>query len=241
MISGLCNCGCGGITKPATRTRHGNVAGVPTRFLLGHYYRGSVEERFWLLTEPEPMSGCWIWLSSRLGNSGHGVMSIGTTTTTAHRVAYELYRGPIPPGLDLDHLCRLPSCVNPWHLEAVTRRVNILRGNGACARHARKTHCIRGHVFSGTYIQIKRGNRRRCLECERFHSKKKRELRPDREIAHKWVSDALKSGKLLRPDICTVCGSRGVPIEAHHPDYRRPPDIVWMCRVCHADIHNKKR
>ena len=92
-------------------------------------------------------SGCWLWTSSRRTN-GYGEMAAWGKNRLAHRVMYELLIGPIPDGLVLDHLCRTPACVNPDHLEAVTERENILRGSGAAAANARKTHCIHGHEFT---------------------------------------------------------------------------------------------
>src|SRR5262245_23865205 len=65
----------------------------------------------------------------------------------AHRVTYEILRGPIPAGLTLDHLCRNRGCCNPWHTEPVPNRVNVLRGQGHTARNARRTHCTHGHPF----------------------------------------------------------------------------------------------
>jgi hypothetical protein len=88
----------------------------------------------------------------------------------AHRVAYEFAVGPIPPGMDLDHVkargCTHKNCVNPAHLEPVTRRENLLRADTVAARNAAKTHCIHGHPFTpeNTYTT---GGRRRCKTCHR--------------------------------------------------------------------------
>lgn len=80
----------------------------------------------------------------------------------AHRVAYEGAHGPIPTGLVIDHLCRVRWCCNPEHLEAVTDKVNILRGESPPARNARKTHCERGHELTA-----KAGGGRHCATCRR--------------------------------------------------------------------------
>lgn len=90
----------------------------------------SLEERFWAKVEPEPNSGCWIfvggWTTAGYGSIGRGCRGEGNVY--AHRFAYELLRGPIPPDLVPDHLCRVRCCVNPWHLELVTNLENLNRG-----------------------------------------------------------------------------------------------------------------
>ena len=87
--------------------------------------------------------------------------------------------GEVPKGLQLDHLCRVRDCVNPYHLEAVTQQENILRGESASAKHARKTHCINGHPLSGDnlYLRPDRGDRagRACRECQRIRNKAREE------------------------------------------------------------------
>lgn len=90
-------------------------------------------ERWWRWVEPDPISGCWFWTGA-VFKSGYGAIRILGKTTLAHRVAYELFTGPIPVGLVLDHLCRIRPCVNPAHLEAVTDQVNIVRGFEARTR-----------------------------------------------------------------------------------------------------------
>jgi hypothetical protein len=132
------------------------------------YRRGAVTHRqtsirrFWGLVVKS--DGCWLWLGSK---SEHGYGYSGLFGLKwAHRVAYRLCVGPIPEGLELDHLCRVPSCVNPEHLEPVTHRENVLRGINPWAANARKTHCPKGHPLDGRFVT--RGKRkRRCLTCHR--------------------------------------------------------------------------
>ncbi|MFJ4777405.1 HNH endonuclease signature motif containing protein [Streptomyces sp. NPDC088762] len=80
-----------------------------------------------------------------------------------HRIMYEQAKGPIPEGLQIDHLCRNRACANPEHLEAVTQKENILRGTGPSAQQARQTHCLNGHPFDevNTYVYKASGNARR--------------------------------------------------------------------------------
>jgi hypothetical protein len=88
-----------------------------------------------------------------------------------HRAIYWQIRGPVPEGLELDHLCRNRACVNPWHLEAVTHRVNVLRGAAPVAFHAKKTHCPSGHPYSGENLYFWRGRQRMCRACEKARTK----------------------------------------------------------------------
>lgn len=89
-------------------------------------------ERFWSFVEPEPLSGCWLWTgawSKPRRGANHGQFWYEGRLLRPHRVLYEAVRGPISPGLHLDHLCRTPPCVRPSHLEPVTNAENIARGN----------------------------------------------------------------------------------------------------------------
>lgn len=98
---------------------------------------------------PIPECGCMVF-TGYLNREGYGIIRArkGSGVRGAHRVAYELAKGEIPAGHEIDHKCRVRSCCNPDHLEAVTPRENTLRSNGVTAINARKTHCIRGHLLS---------------------------------------------------------------------------------------------
>lgn len=78
---------------------------------------------------------CWIWNGAPASN-GYGKFGFNGKTVSAHRMSYEMFVGQIPPGLTIDHLCRVRLCVNPNHLEAVPHRVNILRSDGPAAKGA---------------------------------------------------------------------------------------------------------
>ena len=118
-------------------------------------------------------NGCWIWKGATTGKSGYGAFYAGQRIT-AHRFAYETFIGPVPEGLDVDHLCRNRLCVNPDHLEPVTRRENVVRGVSPNAANAAKTHCIRGHPLTRENCYASKWPRNReCKECARLASKAK--------------------------------------------------------------------
>lgn len=105
--------------------------------------------------------GCFEWGGSRT-TEGYGRIQISRHERRAHRVAYELLVGPIPAGLQLDHLCRNRACVNPDHLEPVSSRVNTLRGVGVSAVNARKVACPRGHT---SFKTVSTTGERYCPTC----------------------------------------------------------------------------
>lgn len=90
----------------------------------------------------------------------------------AHRVYYEARFGPIPAGLQLDHLCRNRGCVNPDHLEPVTCRENLMRGHTVAAANAKKTHCNAGHALAGDNLRVWKG-KRYCIVCQRERQKER--------------------------------------------------------------------
>jgi hypothetical protein len=120
-------------------------------------------EKFWARVEKTPT--CWLWCGW-IAKSGYGYFSVNYKDVRAHRFAWEFCFGPIPADKQLDHLCRVRHCVNPAHLELVTCQENVLRGTGATARNARKTHCKYGHPLSGSNVKIV-GKRkgRDCVIC----------------------------------------------------------------------------
>lgn len=119
-------------------------------------------DRFW--AKVEKTATCWLWTAC-VDSGGYGLFACDKNWK-AHRWLYEHFVKAVPPGLELDHLCRSRACVNPAHLELVTALENNRRGFGVCARNRRKTHCSRGHLFtSETVIAIKTG--RDCRLCRR--------------------------------------------------------------------------
>lgn len=149
--------------------------------LAGRYPVGADHrERIRAATEVAD-NGCWEWRFGR-DKDGYGKLKLDRRDVRAHRYAYEVFRGPIPDGLVLDHLCRNPPCVNPDHLEVVTAVENSARGNGISALNARKTHCKRGHEFTPENTRHQPGGRD-CWACYRIRSAKWSQRRKERGYA----------------------------------------------------------
>lgn len=111
---------------------------------------------------------CWLWTAAKKPE-GYGVFTTRAgkvkKTWNAHIFSYEHIVGLVPRGLQLDHLCRIRHCVNPSHLEPVSARTNLLRGNGPTAHKAAQTHCIHGHIFDTENTYTNRNGTRRCKKC----------------------------------------------------------------------------
>ena len=150
---------------------------------------------------PEPNSGCWLWLGV-IDKHGYGSLRHRKKSLKAHRVAHVVHKGPIPPGLVPDHLCRVRCCVNPAHLELVTPRVNCRRGVSPAGLNAAKTHCKHGHEFTpeNTMLRTYRGilarNCRSCMRSnkhERYHK-----LTPEQRAVYHARNSAVRRAKQCR-------------------------------------------
>lgn len=176
---------------------------------------------FWLRVDkhgPVPtfrpdLGPCWIW-TGRRQEEGYGRFGVRELTPSgtklAHRAAYELTVGPIPDGLHLDHLCRVPACVNPSHLEPVTVKENTRRGLNGVLR----THCSAGHELTeeNTYLRAS-DNSRHCRTCRREQAAMRRKngnkngaVRAECAHGHALVGDNIKwNGKIAQ---CRECARR---------------------------------
>ena len=164
------------------------MSGFPTGNVTGTLNKGGrprsilVRDLAWLIerTLPEPNSGCWLW-TANISGAGYGKYKAERRSCLAHRTAYELVKGPIPTGLQIDHLCRVRCCINPDHLEAVTISVNQRRGlspakireqhKAVAMRQRAKTHCPHGHEYTPENLITRtsppyRRPSRMCRICE---------------------------------------------------------------------------
>jgi HNH endonuclease len=133
----------------------------------------------WSRYAVDPETGCWNW-TGPLDRGGYGSAKISGHYRT-HRAFYERYVGSIPAGLQIDHLCRNRACVNPAHMEPVTQRENILRGESPSAHAARATHCRYGHPLTGDNL-VKSHSWRSCRIC---HNRRCREHRGRKKEAQR--------------------------------------------------------
>lgn len=165
------NCADPNCTRPhhARGLCHRHYQLATRRGVLAPRRRLSVEERFW--AKVEKRAGCWIWRGAVSTGTTYGSFYVDRATKVgAHRYSYTLLRGAIPEGSDLDHLCRQRLCVNPDHLEPVTRQENVQRGSWG---HAMRKHCKHGHPYTPENTHFYRGARR-CRECNRLWLQRKR-------------------------------------------------------------------
>lgn len=135
----------------------------------------SLEERFW--SRVQIGESCWEWSGARI-KGGYACIRYHRKLLTVHRVSYELHKGPIPEGLTIDHLCRNRGCVNPDHLEAVTMKTNVKRGQGnGYQLNAAKTHCPEGHPYDEANTYRTPGNTsRHCRTCQKERRRRRGQI-----------------------------------------------------------------
>lgn len=126
----------------------------------------SMSDRLLARSDRQP-NGCLLW-NGAIGSSGYGQThsSAPRRQVLVHRAAYEVWVGPIPAGLQIDHLCRTRICIEPTHLEAVTARENVLRSELVASAQRRPT-CKAGHLWTETTTYRAKGGARVCRICHR--------------------------------------------------------------------------
>lgn len=161
--------------------------------------------RFWEKVRLIPITGCWRWIAS-LTSGGYGQIAFNGRHYVAHRLAYEAAHGLIDDGVVLDHLCCLRECVNPAHLEPVTQATNAQRGLAGRRTNVEKTHCPKGHPYSGDNLIVEsrpaagggvRTNRR-CRECARL-------LALDRDYRRRRAAGMREGRRGPPPGVKTHC------------------------------------
>lgn len=160
---GFCHCTCGQKTPIAKRSRTslGHVKGQPLPYVPGHtsFHRGqryAIEERGYA-------TPCWIWRMC-IQKNGYGYVRVNSKHRMAHVHAWERIHGPVPKKHHVHHMCEVPLCVNPDHLELLTPKQHYAK------HHSNRTHCMRGHEFTeaNTY-RTKAG--RYCRACKAMRSR----------------------------------------------------------------------
>jgi len=121
-----------------------------------------IDERFWKKIAATE-KGCWEFTGSK--SNGYGRVQRNGVKMPSHQFTWLKLVGPIPDGLEMDHLCRNPPCCNPEHLEPVTHRENVLRGESPMAKNARKTRCMKGHELVEGNLVKRQLPARVCLTC----------------------------------------------------------------------------
>lgn len=156
-----------------------------------------------MIPEHGAMQSMCLVYSGNKNESGYGEISYRGKTARAHRVSYELFIGPIPDGLQLDHLCRNRACIHPWHLEPVTQAENTRRGISA---NGTKTHCPSGHEYTAENTRVLTGvtggSYRQCRTCDRDRVRARYQTNPSyrqNQLAYKAARWALK--KTLAPHL----------------------------------------
>ena len=159
----------------------------------------SALERFEALYEPEPNSGCWIWIGTVIP-SGYGHFRLDGRSIGAHVASWLLYVGIITDET-LDHLCRNRWCVNYAHLEPVARRVNVLRGIGPTAVNARAIMCPVGHQYDAGNTLFYADGRRYCKQCRASQLRAWREKNPETYAAQRQRSVVqIQAWRVAHPD-----------------------------------------
>lgn len=180
------------------------------------------------VSKPDGETGCW-FSGLRPDSKGYAQVSESSSghvrMLRGHRVTYEELIGPVPEGMELDHLCRVRACINPSHMEPVTHRENVMRGEGISASAAARTHCPSGHAYLPGLVSS-RGTRY-CPTCRKiWQARADAKRRPNGGVGRGW--------KALR----THCPHGH---EFTETNTRINRDGSRSCRACHADATRQRR
>lgn len=152
----------------------------PRRKQTSEEKQAKAEARFWSRVDRSDPDACWLWPGAR-DSCGYGNVSFLGRRVSAHRLAWELLRGPVPEGHELHHRETCPKrCCNPSHLTPLTVLEHRRTGEGFAAREARQTHCKRGHPLEGANLRMENG-KRRCVACACEHKRRWRERQKQKQ------------------------------------------------------------
>lgn len=176
-------------------------------------------DRFMAKVDVQP-GGCWLWFGA-ISAKGYGRFMLDGRNRLAHRVAFEIFVGPIPAGLTIDHTCEDRACVNPEHLEPVTNRENLERGFWPAT--AFKTRCSQGHRLE----LVANGSRRICRICDRASQRRYRQRLRD-------------AGRIGLPSAAKTHCPRGHVYDELNT-YRTPGSGHRLCRTCRTERQRLRR
>lgn len=151
-------------------------------------------------------SGCWLW-TGYIAKSGYGQITIHRKSWKVHRLSYSVFKSPLIPGFEIDHLCKVRHCVNPAHLEQVTKKENILRSESWSAKNKRKTHCRNGHEYTPDNTLNLKDGARRCKACNRVTGRRNQPHRKREPKFHHW--------RWRSPKYLITCGAKDGLIDRH--------------------------
>lgn len=181
-----------------------------------------------------PETGCLVWLGHK-NVGGYGLFRSNGKRSVVHRILWELKNGPVPEGLQLDHICKNPACCNLKHLRAVTPQVNVLYSDNACARNARKQVCPK---CGGAYAVHSDGQGRYCKSCtsEKATQRSRQRYYDDPEFRERQRIHALEYQEKLKNNPDAIDHSRGRPRNEVCPKCGGPygsfPNGNRYCMTC---------